>query len=64
MGDGAVVFMTDSIDGGDPEEPTVCVQRADVVGVARRPGTESAYGLWGALGTRDSKETIEEQLNQ
>ncbi|MGB0761366.1 MAG: hypothetical protein ACPGPS_17610, partial [Rubripirellula sp.] len=28
------------------------------------PGSESPYGLWGALGTRASKETIEEQLNQ
>ena len=25
---------------------------------------QSPYGLWGALGTRASKETIEEQLNQ
>ena len=64
MGDGAVVFMTDSVEGGDPEKPTVCVQRADVIGVASVPGTASNYGLWGALGTRDSKETIEAQLNQ
>ncbi|MCD0459062.1 DUF1559 domain-containing protein [Roseiconus lacunae] len=64
MGDGAVVFMTDSVDSGDPEQPTVCVQRADVVGVALPPGSESPYGLWGALGTRDVGETIEEALNQ
>ncbi|MCS7469569.1 DUF1559 domain-containing protein [Stieleria sp. ICT_E10.1] len=64
MGDGAVIFMSDSVDGGDPELPTVCVQRSDVVGVASVPGSSSNYGLWGALGTRDSGETIEEQLNQ
>lgn len=64
MGDGAVIFMTDSVDAGDPELPTVCVQRSDVVGVASIPGTNSNYGLWGALGTRDSSEVIEEELNQ
>ncbi len=64
MGDGAVIFITDSIEAGNPELPTVCVQRSDVVGVAAVPGSASNYGLWGALGTRDSKETIEEQLNQ
>jgi prepilin-type N-terminal cleavage/methylation domain-containing protein len=64
MGDGAVIFMTDSVEAGNPELPTVCVQRADVVGVASIPGQASPYGLWGAMGTRDSKEKIEEQLNQ
>lgn len=64
MGDGAVVFITDSIEAGDPELPTVVVQRRDVVGVASVPGTKSNYGLWGALGTRDMNETIEAELNQ
>ncbi|KAA5542154.1 DUF1559 domain-containing protein [Roseiconus nitratireducens] len=64
MGDGAVVFVTESIDGGDPTLPTVCVQRSDVVGVASVPGTASPYGLWGALGTRDASETIQESFNQ
>ncbi|QDV47412.1 Type II secretion system protein G precursor [Stieleria neptunia] len=65
MGDGAVIFMTDSVDGGDPELPTVCVQRSGCLfPISSIPGTESNYGLWGALGTRDSSETIEEQLNQ
>ena len=27
MGDGAVVLMTDSVEAGDPELPTVCAQR-------------------------------------
>ena len=64
MGDGAVVFITDSIEAGDASAPTVVVQRSDVVGVASIPGMASPYGLWGAMGTRDCKETIEEQLNQ
>ncbi|QDV85910.1 DUF1559 domain-containing protein [Planctomycetes bacterium TBK1r] len=65
MGDGAVIFMTDSVESGDPQLPTVCVQRSGTAPpVASIPGTASNYGLWGALGTRDSGETIEEQLNQ
>ena len=64
MGDGAVIFITDSIEAGDPAEATVCVQRSDVIGVANIPGQASPYGLWGALGTRDARETIEEELNQ
>ncbi|QDV43985.1 Type II secretion system protein G precursor [Stieleria neptunia] len=65
MGDGAVIFMTDSVDGGNPELPTVCVQRSgNSFPISSLPGSESNYGLWGALGTRDASETIEEQLNQ
>jgi hypothetical protein len=65
MGDGAVVFITDSIEAGDPELPTVCVQRGgNSFPITSIPGTASNYGLWGALGTRDAQETIEEQLNQ
>lgn len=65
MGDGSVVFITESIEAGDPELPTVCVQRGGTrPPVSSLPGTKSNYGLWGALGTRDSAETIDEQLNQ
>ena len=56
MGDGAVIFMTDSIEAGD--------QRARGIYISNKPGAASPYGLWGALGTARSKETIEEQLNQ
>ena len=59
MGDGAVKFITDSIEAGNAAAPTVCVQRSDVVGVASVPGSASNYGLWGALGTRDSSEVID-----
>jgi prepilin-type N-terminal cleavage/methylation domain-containing protein/prepilin-type processing-associated H-X9-DG protein len=64
MGDGAVIFITDSIEAGNPEEATVVVDRNGTVPPGNRPGRESPYGLWGALGTRDMGETIEEQLNQ
>ncbi len=51
MGDGAVKFITDSIEAGD--------QKAPVITNANNPGAKSPYGLWGALGTRGSKETIQ-----
>ncbi|TWT51081.1 hypothetical protein Pla22_38580 [Rubripirellula amarantea] len=63
MGDGAVVFMTDSVDTGELDSGTVPVRRGNVA-PQPVPGSKSPYGLWGALGTRASRETIEEQLNQ
>ncbi|GAA4462686.1 DUF1559 domain-containing protein [Novipirellula rosea] len=54
MGDGAVKFITDSIEAGNPRSPVV---KQGSPGVA--PGSKSPYGLWGALGTRASKETID-----
>jgi prepilin-type N-terminal cleavage/methylation domain-containing protein/prepilin-type processing-associated H-X9-DG protein len=56
MGDGAVIFITDSIEAGD--------QRAPNISFYNKPGKKSPYGLWGAMGSRGAKETIEEQLNQ
>ena len=50
MGDGAVKFITDSIEAGN--------QRAPIISVTNRPGAPSPYGLWGSLGTRASKEVI------
>ncbi|QEG02444.1 hypothetical protein Mal15_65650 [Stieleria maiorica] len=61
MGDGAVVFLTDSIEAGDSRHPMVWVSATNVQAV---PGSESPYGLWGALGSRANRETIQEQLNQ
>ncbi len=60
MGDGAVIFMTDSVEAGDANIGNVWAGGAG----PRAPGSISPYGLWGALGTRAVKETIEEQLNQ
>ena len=50
MADGTVMFITDSIDAGN--------QRA------ARPdaGAKSAYGVWGAVGTRANKETVPDSL--
>ncbi|MEM6471297.1 MAG: DUF1559 domain-containing protein [Planctomycetota bacterium] len=57
MADGAVIFITDSIEAGNQRAPMV---RA---GNAYTPvGSESPYGLWGALGTRASREVIEESF--
>jgi prepilin-type processing-associated H-X9-DG protein len=62
MGDGAVVFITDSIEAGDQNASNV--HRGGTAALGNTPGSKSPYGLWGALGTRASSETIEEQLNQ
>jgi prepilin-type N-terminal cleavage/methylation domain-containing protein/prepilin-type processing-associated H-X9-DG protein len=47
MGDGAVKFITDSIEAGNRKAAPA------------NTGAQSAYGLWGALGTRASAETIQ-----
>ena len=60
MGDGAVVFITDSIEAGNTNEGNVKWNGNG----NQAPGQKSPYGLWGALGTRASNEVIEEQLNQ
>ncbi|MFK8111379.1 MAG: DUF1559 domain-containing protein [Rubripirellula sp.] len=61
MGDGAVIFMTDSVEAGDPRHEMVWRFAVDVDSVT---GSPSPYGLWGALGTKANRETIEEPLNQ
>jgi type II secretory pathway pseudopilin PulG len=65
MGDGAVIFMTDSVEAGNQNHPVVRLDGAMRTGApGADEGSPSPFGLWGALGTRASKETIEEQLNQ
>ena len=60
MADGAVIFMTESVEAGD--------RRASAIfrnGVGTRaPGSPSPYGLWGAMGTKASREVVDEALNQ
>jgi prepilin-type N-terminal cleavage/methylation domain-containing protein/prepilin-type processing-associated H-X9-DG protein len=68
MADGAVIFITDSIEAGNSRATPVWRRNnssssADTT-VTSVPGAKSPYGLWGALGSSASKETIEEQLNQ
>ena len=58
MGDGAVKFITDSIEAGNQNATPVAQLGTGV----SAPGSISPYGLWGALGTRASKEVIEEEL--
>lgn len=60
MGDGAVIFITDSIEAGTKNNPMVIWNGTG----DRAPGSSSPYGLWGALGTRANSEMIQEQLNQ
>ncbi len=61
MSDGAVVFMTDSVEAGDARAPVPYFRNNNnQSGV----GAESPYGLWGALGTRAMREKIEASLNQ
>ncbi len=55
MGDGAVKFITDSIEAGNSRAPSVWLNGTG--GAA--PGSASPYGLWGALGTRASSETVQ-----
>ncbi len=54
MGDGAVRFITDSIEAGDPNAASVFV--ANTISPA---GSASPYGLLGALGTRAAREVIQ-----
>jgi len=63
MGDGAVIFMTDSVEAGDRRAGAVR-RFGNMLVPGREPGAESPYGLWGALGTKAMDEVIEEQLNQ
>ncbi|MEO1524909.1 MAG: DUF1559 domain-containing protein [Planctomycetota bacterium] len=67
MGDGAVRFITESIDSGDNTELPVQSKDNGALGFwgVTLPqawpagGTQSRYGVWGALGTREAQEVIE-----
>lgn len=53
MADGRVVFISNEIDTGDSTSAGVAIDAGYLP-----PGSESPYGIWGALGTRASKETL------
>ncbi|TWT80332.1 hypothetical protein CA13_17450 [Planctomycetes bacterium CA13] len=57
MGDGAVKFITESIESGNKNSPKVRYGNG-----YPQPGNASPFGLWGSLGTRASKETIESEF--
>ncbi|EMI24110.1 signal peptide protein [Rhodopirellula europaea SH398] len=54
LGDGAVKFVTDSIEAGDQSAGNIWWNGTG----NRAPGMPSPYGLWGALGTRATKEQV------
>jgi prepilin-type N-terminal cleavage/methylation domain-containing protein/prepilin-type processing-associated H-X9-DG protein len=59
MCDGAVKFITDSIEAGNQNSQTVAYGNTPVGAPATNtPGAQSGYGLWGALGTRASAEVV------
>src|SRR5690606_22979434 len=55
MGDGAVKFITDSIESGSRTSPMVYNGGTKTTLPSNTPGSQSPYGLWGSLGTRASK---------
>ncbi len=55
MADGAVKFVTDSIEAGNQNAPPF----GNAAAPFNVPGQKSSYGLWGALGTLDTKETVD-----
>ena len=58
MADGAVKFVTDSIEAGNSNSGTVWLSGT----LDRSPGSASPYGLWGSLGTRASREVISSEF--
>ncbi len=58
MTDGAVRFITDSIDTGNLNSANVRFNGTSTLYVPE--GSRSPYGIWGALGTRAAKEPVTE----
>jgi prepilin-type processing-associated H-X9-DG protein len=58
MGDGAVKFITDSINSSTEGMQPLTVSDSSV----HPPGSQSPFGVWGALGTRANKEVISEEF--
>lgn len=56
MADGAVVYVTDSIDTRNLSKPSVYANSETP------PDSESPYGLWGALGTKAASESLDRWL--
>ncbi len=52
MADGAVKFVTDSVEAGDQNRTA-----PGCAGGAADAGMKSPYGIWGALGSKDASET-------
>ncbi|EMI21184.1 protein containing DUF1559 [Rhodopirellula maiorica SM1] len=56
MGDGAVKFVTESIEAGDQNEVPYGSRNP-------KPGYESPYGLWGALGPKTHERRSKDSNN-
>ncbi|TWT59230.1 DUF1559 domain-containing protein [Allorhodopirellula solitaria] len=56
MGDGAVKFITDSIEAGNSTNPVVYLNGSAATN--NQAGAASPFGLWGALGTRGGREVV------
>jgi len=54
MGSGAVTFVSDTIDCGNSNAPGVAIDDGFTP-----PGSSSPYGVWGAMGSRANKESLE-----
>ncbi|MEM9589052.1 MAG: DUF1559 domain-containing protein [Planctomycetota bacterium] len=54
--DGSIQFVTDSIDAGDITIGNVM----DGATGPRLPGSESPYGVWGAMGTKGAREVVQD----
>ncbi len=59
MADGAVIFVSDNVDTGSLTTPGVAAEDGYT-----RPGSQSPYGVWGAMGTRASKEIVHEAIRK
>ncbi|WP_146391224.1 DUF1559 domain-containing protein [Allorhodopirellula solitaria] len=60
MGDGAIKFITDSIESGNQDSNSPGYDNNDNVLTGNlSPGSASPYGVWGALGTRAGREILE-----
>ena len=64
MADGAVKFITDSIEAGNSRQPVVFCNATSgtPLNSPNTAGSPSPYGLWGALGSRGAKETITQEF--
>ena len=54
MSDGAVTFISESIEAGRSDQGTVRMGGT----AGRAAAAESPYGLWGAMGTKAASEAI------
>ncbi|SMP76047.1 prepilin-type N-terminal cleavage/methylation domain-containing protein [Neorhodopirellula lusitana] len=62
MGDGAVKFITDSIDAGGLSSRAMVSTSANNNDPLSVAGAASPFGLWGNLGTRGGREVITEEF--